>query len=222
MPRRSTPFTPGAYYHVYNHSVEGRNLVEDVYDAGRLVQALSLFNTVDPIGSIYAQQFAKQALLRDPEAKPQKPLVDVICYCFNPNHYHILLREVEGGGVTEFMKRLGGGYASYYNCKYERHGPLYQNRFQARPVATNEYLLWVSAYINLNDRVHQLRDPEAKLVRSSWQEYVQGTADILCRRDVVLAQFTTSDQYKTFAESAVELIQERRDGVQLIEQLGVV
>ena len=43
-----------------------------------------------------------------------------------PNHYHLLVSELEEGGISLFMRKLNMGYAKYFNEKYERSGVLWQ------------------------------------------------------------------------------------------------
>ena len=39
-----------------------------------------------------------------------KRLVNILKWSLLPNHYHLLLEEVEDGGVVEFTKRIGNGF----------------------------------------------------------------------------------------------------------------
>lgn len=59
------------------------------------------------------------------------------------------------------MKRMGG-YTSYFNDKYKRSGVLFQGVFKSTHIDSNEYLLHVSAYVNLNNKIHPLRGETPK------------------------------------------------------------
>lgn len=199
-------------------------LLGDQFDGQRFVLGLELFNTLEPIGSIFAQSFKEGSSLSSPASKSHRTkvkLVDVVCYCFNPNHFHLLLRERVEGGITEFIKRLCGGYSSYFNHRNQRSGPLYQDRFQAKHINSNDYLLWVSAYVNLNDRVHQLSSPASKLVQSSWNQYVNTQVRGICDTGIILEQFTSPKRYERFALDALDLMQQRKDPLQVFAKLGV-
>lgn len=53
----------------------------------------------------------------------------------------------------------------------------------------------------------------AKLVRSSWGEYVgrmKEGEEPICEKDLVLGQFKNADEYKKFAEEALEDILDRK------------
>jgi putative transposase len=178
---RSLVFTEGEYYHVYNRGVDHREIVGDEYDSNRFVQCLDMFNDTELSGSIYALSF-------DPKRIRGKKLVDLIAYCLNPNHFHLVLQQRTKDGISKFMHRLSGGYAWYFNSKYKRTGSLWEGRFKAKHISENNYLLHVSAYVNLNNRVHQLSGRAAKFVRSSWTEYSEGVPGI-CEKDFLIEQF---------------------------------
>lgn len=217
---RKVTFAIGEYYHVYNRGTDKRNIISDQRDADRFIQGMIEFNTLEPIGSLYELSFQKNKFgdqVVKLERGKEKPLVEIICYCLNPNHYHMLVKQISENGISKLLKRLGGGYSWYYNNRHKRKGTLFQGVFKAIHVDSNEYLLHLSAYINLNDRVHQLGDQVAKLVRNSMSEYMGETKTNLCSKDIVLGQFNDKSQYKKFAVDSLKTIRARKDGLKEIE-----
>lgn len=217
---RKTVFAIGEYYHVYNRGVDKRVIFEDTADFDRFLQSLVEFNTPEPIGSLYENSFRKKLLLggstsklpqeeKGKESESSERLVEIVAYCLNPNHFHLLLTPVLDQGVEKFMQRLGTGYTMYFNNKYDRSGALFQGKFKAIHIDSNAYLLHVSAYINLNNRVHQLGGSTSK---SSWGEYVSpgGSQGSLCQKEHILDQFRDTQDYRAFAENSLEGILERR------------
>lgn len=209
---RKAPFINGEFYHVYNRGVDKRDIFSNQYDIDRFFQSMDNFNIVEPIGSIYENSFQKKKSPRFELGRPTSKLVNIVCYCLNSNHYHFLLEQVADGGISEFMKRLGGGYTKFFNEKQKRNGSLFQGRFKSVHINSNEYLLHISAYINLNDHVHVLGCPTSKLIQSSWVEYVgDNSVQDFCKKDIILGQFNDDiAAYKTFAEETAEGIIERR------------
>lgn len=204
----------GEFFHIYNRGVDKRVVFLHRDDVQRFLQSMDVFNAVEPIGSIYEHSFSKHPLGRR-TSKSQKiqPLVHVIAYCLNPNHFHFILEQRAHGGISEFMKRLGGGYTKYFNNKYKRSGALFQGKYKAVHIDSNEYLLYVSAYVNLNDKVHQLGRRTSKLVKSasSFDQYVnhdrRGAVGVTVQNgDVILEQFKNRNEYATYAEEALEEI----------------
>ena len=141
-----------------------------------------------------------------------KPLVSFIAYCLNPNHYHFLIKPLVDKGLETFMQRFGTGYTMYFNNKYKRSGSLFQGVFKAAHVDTDEYLLHVSAYVNLNNKTHQLGGFTSKLVRSSWKEYTTPDfQNLICNRNIILKQFNKPLEYRGFALSSLQDIIERKE-----------
>ena len=73
----------------------------------------------------------------------------ILGYCLMYNHAHILLKE-ESKKISHLMHRLGSSYAYYYNCKYERVGHVFQNRFKSENIEDDTYLKTVIRYIHQN------------------------------------------------------------------------
>lgn len=209
MANRKSLFGIGEHYHVYNRGVDKRTIFTDTYDAHRFIKSMVEFNTIDPTGSLYELSFLQRGGFTP---KSSEKLVNIIAYCLNPNHFHFILEQLADGGISEFMKRLGGGYTSYFNQKYERSGSLFQGVFKDVHIDSNEYLLHVSAYVNLNNIVHKHGAEGENLIESmsSWKEYVANSSSGICAKEIILEQFSSVDQYKDFAMSSIESTLEMR------------
>ena len=216
---RSIPFAVGEYYHIYNRGVDKRIVFTDEYDIQRFYESLEEFNVLEPIGSLYENSFVKK-LGSLTSKSGEDSLTKLVAHCANPNHFHLLLRQEVENGIEKLMQRMGG-YTKYFNNKYKRNGTLFQGRFKSGHIDSNEYLLHVSAYINLNDRVHQLGSSTSKLVRSrsSWGEYSDKSIKGICKKDIILDQFRDNNEYKEFALSSLESIVKRKEELRGIEEL---
>lgn len=62
-------FAIGEFYHIYNHGIEHRDIVNDEFDSMRFLESLKIFNNEMPIGSIYEQSFNPEFLLGGPTTK---------------------------------------------------------------------------------------------------------------------------------------------------------
>ncbi len=211
------PLVSGEYYHVYNRGVDKRDVFSNTTDINRFLRSMSIFNTKEPVGSLYANSFREDEKI---EKASKHKLVEIICYCLNPNHYHLVLKQLVDGGVSEFMKRLNGGYTCYFNTKHNRSGALFQGRFKSKHVSDNSYLLHLSAYVSLNNRVHELNKTNSRLVRSSWNEYTGDSQHRrLCSTSMILDQFESRLQYAKFAKNALKLIKKRKRENKELKQL---
>lgn len=77
-------------------------------------------------------------------------LVELISFCLMPNHFHLVVKQVHEGGIAKFIGNLTNSFTRYYNVKNERSGPLYQGKFKAVLLETNEQLLHVVRYVHIN------------------------------------------------------------------------
>lgn len=207
-------FADGEMYHIFNRGVDKRNIFSDQKDVDRFFQCMIVFNSVKPIGSLYEQSFLLE------KEKP-KPLVKFIAYNLLPNHFHFILEQVVEGGISEFMKRLLGGYSWYFNKKNKRSGSLFQGTFKSKHLDSNEYLLYVSVYVNLNDKIQTLGGETAKLGKSSWGEYINQnkiSKKICFGKDIILEQFDSVEDYKKFADSSLEDIRDNKKEYKDLEE----
>ena len=206
MSIRKVKFVNNHYYHIFNRGVDKREIFSEPDDFTRFFQSMDEFNTQNPIGSIYQNSFNP---LRSSTPKCEK-LVNFICYCLNPNHYHFVLEQLVDNGIEKFMQRLGTGYTNFFNHKYKRGGSLFQGKYKDVFIDSNEYLLHVSAYVNLNDQIHQLRSSTSK---SSWREYISDSFGDhnFCVKGVILDQFNSREEYKNFAEDSLKFMKEKKE-----------
>ncbi|KKU53108.1 MAG: hypothetical protein A3F26_00980 [Candidatus Ryanbacteria bacterium RIFCSPHIGHO2_12_FULL_47_12b] len=201
---RAHPFVNGEFYHIFNRGVEKRKIFLEKADFERFLRGIEVFNARDPIGSIHEYSFRTK--LGNPVAKSR--LVNVVCYCLNPNHYHIVLEQVVDGGISTYMHRLSTGFTQYFNHKYKRSGVLFQGKFKSVPIVSNNQLLHVSAYVNLNDRVHGLH-PNISI--SSWNEYRNDIRGGLCKKDIIIKQFKNISEYISFAGGSLVDVRARKE-----------
>jgi len=205
---RKIKFGKGEYYHIFNRGVDKRIIFSDSRDFQRFLQSMKEFNIVQPIGSILESHFRKKKFgnLVSKDSEDEK-LVNFICYCLNPNHYHFILEQLADRGIEKFMHRIGTGYTKFFNKKYKRSGSLFQSSFRAIHIGSDEYLMHLSAYINLNNKIHQFGSLASK---SSWDEYKMNKAGF-CNKDIILNQFKNVGSYTNFAKESLKDIRERKD-----------
>ena len=90
----------------------------------------------------------------------------IMAYCIMPNHWHLILQPKKDGDLSSFMHWLTLTHTQRWHSLMETigSGHLYQGRYKAFPVQTDEYFLWVCRYVERNP----LR---AKLVKRAehWQ-----------------------------------------------------
>lgn len=147
MGYRREPIAPGEWYHCYTRGIDGRTTYTDAFDYQRFTQALYLSNSTAPINRSTFWKLNHGEVF---DITRQKPLVAVGAYALMPNHYHLLLKEIEDGGLSKFMQRLGTSYTMYFNERHEHMGNIFVKPFRSRHIGTDEYLRRVVEYIHCN------------------------------------------------------------------------
>lgn len=174
--RRKFPFVVGHFYHIYNQGVAKCPICNQEADYWRFLQGLVFFNDTKSATNILWQLEVRRGkltlnvlkeYLRGQKNK-REPLVRIMAYCVMENHFHLLIEEIREGGTTQFMHKLGLGYARYFNNKYNRVGSLYRDKFKNILIDNERYILYLLVYINVLN--------PAELIEPNWKE--EGIRDI--------------------------------------------
>ena len=211
---RTIEISEGEHYHIFNRGVEKRDIFLSQNDVDRFLESMDVFNSETPVGSIFELRYQKDPL-GSSTPKTKKQLVDIVCYCLNPNHFHMIVYQKSERGIQKFMQKLGTGYTNYFNEKYKRTGALFQGRYKAVHIESNEQLLHTSVYVNLNNR---FGSSVLNLSASSWGEYVEGQRGF-SKKDIVLEQFRSTEAYRRFAESSLKQIIQKKQSEKEIRWL---
>lgn len=200
-------FRNNIYYHIYNRGVEKRDIFLDKQDYVRFLRGVREFNSIEPVGSLYQKDKASEKGVENPIGC-STPLrqVEIISYCLMPNHYHFLVKQLIENGISEFMKKLGGGYTNYFNYKNNRSGVLFQGGFKAIEVKSYAHFLKLAVYVNCNYEIHKMGKSE-NWMWSSYLDYIGVRNGTLCNKDIILKEFGDSYNYKIFCESVVNDVQ---------------
>jgi len=147
MSRPINFFAPSEWYHCYSRGIDKRIVFENVSDYQRFISLLYLTNTTTTLHRSNLKNLKYDELFTVPR---NEPLVDIGAYALMPNHFHLLLYEKRGGGISTFMQKLGTAYTMYFNIKRERSGGLFTKPFRARHISDDNYFQYVIDYIHLN------------------------------------------------------------------------
>lgn len=144
----------------------------------------------------------RRGILGIKKTEKQKDLIQIFCYCLMPNHFHLLLKQLEEKGVSDFLRKVTNSYTRYFNTKYDRIGPLFQGAFKAKLVETDEYLLQLSKYIHRNP--FPLSMWEGKVYPySSYSYYLSGEKHSFCDTEFITSNFSKQNKnltYRSFVE----------------------
>lgn len=143
-------YVENGYYHIYNRGVEKRIIFNDKSDCAVFLHYLKLY--LLPIEDLKKLQANPQENLKLSRFIPLNLSgeIDLIAFALMPNHIHLLAKQKTKDAMTKLMRRVCTSYVMYFNKKYKRVGSLFQNKYKAILVESDDYLLHLSRYIHLN------------------------------------------------------------------------
>lgn len=194
MPYRNLKFENLAFYHIYNRGVDKQRIFKTKRDYERFLQTLIYYQFSGP-----KPKFSNQKRYKAKDFLNNSKITNLICYCLMPNHFHLLVQQIEEGGIQEFMGKLANSFTKYFNTKHNRVGPLLQGEFKAILIETDEQLLHVSRYIHLNPYVAEITKNLSDYPYSSFIEYINSGFSGICTTQPIL-QFFQKKNYQQFVE----------------------
>ncbi len=168
MPYRKQQFINEEIYHIVTKGIDNNLIFKNIDDYYRGIFSIYEFNTTKLV-TIQKRREIRVAIknkIRRGRASTdfideRDKLVEILAFCFMPNHIHLLVRQLKDGGITKFMSKIGTGYGGYFNRKYDRKGYVFQNRFSAIHIKNEEQLKTVFVYIHTNP---------ISLIEPKWKE----------------------------------------------------
>src|SRR3989338_878405 len=148
---RIEPRSIGSVVHVVQRGTRGLDIVRDVQDRNRFSGLLFYLN--DSFSdSNWLKTTRTFVHLQRPDHWPDcDPLVRILAWTLLSNHFHLLLEEIRDNGISKFMQRLCGSMSMAANAKYSEKGSLFQGSYKSRTVDTDEYLSYLSFYIQVKN-----------------------------------------------------------------------
>lgn len=201
MNRRNI-FEQGEIFHICNKSIANYGIFKDLNNCQRFIQALDFQN-----GHKYDKNLASY-LKRHKDYSPQlldfdkNSLIKFISYCIMPDHYHLVIKILKGKILSKYINDVENSYSRYFNIKFDRKGPLWQDNFKAIRIETNEQLLHVVRYVNINPTTSGLVKRPEEWKYSSYRELTLNPKYLL----EIIKEISISDnkKFKKFCEDNVD------------------
>jgi len=192
MPYRKEQFANGEIYHIILRALDNNLIFKDTDDYFRGIFSIYEFNNANPVSIwLRRKQRRKEKILEtlqgpslQQSSDRRDVLVEVMAFCFMPNHIHLLAKQVKDNGIRKFMSKVGTGYAVYFNKKYQRQGHVFQNRFKSVHVENDNQFMVTASYIFTNPialiepgwkelgiRNHSLNEVVKFLENYKWSSY---------------------------------------------------
>lgn len=100
-------------------------------------------------------------------------------YVLMTNHVHLLLTPLKEHAIAHTMQHTGQRFARYINRQYQRTGTLWEGRYKAGLVDSDNYLLTCMRYIELNPVRAGMVDQAGDYIWSSYGANALGYTDRL-------------------------------------------
>lgn len=201
MGDRNHKFVEGEFYHIYAHSTGDVKIFESSRDCQRFLTLLFAANSNKPIPRLDRTIDLSLAWdIRDGRIDLGEPLVDIICFCLMPTHFHLLLMEKGNSNISKYLHRVLTSQSKYFNLKYDRRGHLFESKFHSKHIDENNYLLRLSSYIHNNPKkIPQWKNKEENYPWSSYQDFVsENRWGKLIQKNIIDDQFKNKKEYAKF------------------------
>ena len=187
----------------------------------RILQTLNYYKKNKPpcMLSTFNKLSTKEQLLIQKKLNETNNIVEIISYCVMPTHLHLVLKQLIDGGISEFFKRLLGGYTNYFNLIHKRNGALFQGRFKSKLINDDAYFLKIRPYTHLNYLVHDIPKEKAHLVLSSEKEYDTNNFTFISGKEAkdVLDFYGGNENFKKECLNTISFIRDERGLTSLLE-----
>ena len=208
---RKIKTVPGQYYHIYNKSSAGKAIFNQPRDYVRFLFLLfviqspkKLLHTKRQI-DFYIKHSKFKLSKKDIQKITNSKKVEIVAFVIMPNHFHIIINDLEENGISLYMQRLQSGYARYSQIKYKSSGHLFRGPFGLVPIEDNEQLLYLSSYIHKNPKeLISWKDNFVNYPWSSYQDFVKENRwGKLLKPEIVTSQFKSNKDYSKYVISSV-------------------
>lgn len=172
--RRARITFNGAYHHVMNKGIEGKDIF---FDENAIVY-----------------------FLESMKEKSNKLKMRILAYCIMPNHFHLIVQN-SSGKLSAFMKQLNGQYGMYYRKRKGGKGHVFQGRFKSTLIQEDAYMRMVIIYVLLNPvRKGIVSDPRAYRWSSIGEYYKEEDSPFVDNKFVEGMLSSEEEMYKLLNE----------------------
>jgi putative transposase len=99
----------------------------------------------------------------------EKNKLSIHSYVLMTNHVHMLASPEVETSISKTLQSVGRRYVQYFNYTYKRTGTLWEGRYKATVIDSDQYLLTCMRYIELNPvRADMVKKPN----EYPWSSYV--------------------------------------------------
>ncbi len=195
-------FKYGEMYHVCNKSIANYSIFQSSWNAQRFIETVDYYNH-DSVWTSFSVALKQKNKYQYENILFQKndALIKILSYCIMPDHYHLLFKVTSEKLISKYISDIENSYTRYFNLKHNRKGPLWQSRYRAVPITSNEQLLHVSRYIHLNPTTKGLVDFPEEWKYSSYKDIISSQSIL---DSLVEISIQDRKKYKKFVDDNLD------------------
>ena len=141
MPRTARASVGNVCYHVFNRGNARDTVFHEDDDYGAFLKLLNQAN--------------------------ERVSMRLLAFCLMPNHFHLVAWPRKDGDLSRWMQWLMTAHVRRHHRHYESSGHIWQGRFKAFPIQSDEHLLTVMRYVERNP-VRAKSIPVRKAQKWNW------------------------------------------------------
>jgi REP element-mobilizing transposase RayT len=173
-----------SYYHLYNRGAHKANIFISQEDYQLCLDLLSEYS--------------------------MKYSVSLVAYCLMPNHYHLVLRQEEGGSLSRCIQTTFNAFSQTINLQQNHSGTLFQGKAKAKLIDSDMYVVQVVRYIHLNPiRAGLVKRPEDWLF-SDYSTRIGKRKSPIAESGLIFQYFASRDEYRLFVEQYKEELDKQK------------
>lgn len=204
MPGRKNPLVTDNYYHVFNRGVAKLPLFTEKNEYKRAIELIDYYqfsNVTIKYSDLISLPFKEQQAILQKIKQQNKLFVKILTFTLMTNHFHFTLVQMVDRGIAKFIANFSNSYCKYFNIKHDRVGPLFQGRFRAKHIKSEEQLIHLSRYHHLNPYTDGAVTSHAELLSysySSLPDYIGTKVNDFVDTELILSYFKRKSLYKKF------------------------
>jgi REP element-mobilizing transposase RayT len=128
--------------------------------------------------------------------------VSIIAYRLMPNHFHLIIHQLEAEAISKYIGRVCKSYVRAINKRFDRTGHLLEGKYKMKPIGEVSYLLHLSRYIHLNPVRAKLVEKGEMWMYSSFRTFLRlESMSVTIHPQIVMQEFKNPFDYREFVES---------------------
>jgi len=221
---RREPYGVGSIIHVVKRGARGLSFLKEDQDYHRLLLMLTHFNDKN-LRQFWYRELDDEGKLstfeRSANWPDKEPLTHIHAFCLHANHFHLILEEIEDGGISAFMQKLGNGLSGHLNEKYHEFGSPFQGSYKSKTIDNDTYLRYAIAYVQTKNVFEQFLGGyqyaesnfdkafkwSANFPNSSAFDFLKLERSDLSKRNIVsqnlVPKLWNENEYKEFARDVI-------------------